>query len=146
MDDKAPAARSFDPGAERPSGWTEAHRWPPFTHGKVVCKCGAEVARCRCPQGCVTVGTVAWCDHCDPTRAELAKSKAGKVSLPNPELIAHDKQKILDQGYRSAAKRLYPDVWHGDYSNIQKITTGAFVEVHVWVPKEEAEKEGEHQG
>lgn len=49
----------------------------------------------------------------------------------------------LRSGYKSAAVRLNPTIHMGDHANVQMCETGAFVEVHVWVPKEEAEKEGE---
>jgi len=46
-------------------GWTEALRWPPFTHGRVVCRnCSHVVAQCRCSLGCRIVGTVGHCKHC----------------------------------------------------------------------------------
>jgi hypothetical protein len=48
-----------------PNGWKEHHRWPPFTHGRVVCQnCNAVVAQCRCMKGCETVGTVPFCKVC----------------------------------------------------------------------------------
>lgn len=53
------------------SGWQEKHRWPPFTHGRVVCACGHVVAQCRCPQGCEVVGTVDTCEKCAGERRTL---------------------------------------------------------------------------
>jgi len=62
------------------NGWTEKHRWPPFTHGRVVCACGAVVAQCRCPQGCTVVGTVPSCARCEGQRAATpAPREAGEA-------------------------------------------------------------------
>lgn len=55
------------------NGWKEQHRWPPFTHGRVVCKCGAVVAQCRCPESCRVVGTVESCEKCKTREAEPAR-------------------------------------------------------------------------
>jgi hypothetical protein len=45
--------------------------WPPFTHGRIVCRCGAVVAQCKCPKGCEVVGTVERCEKCkDPNEQQ----------------------------------------------------------------------------
>jgi hypothetical protein len=62
--------------ATKASGWEERHRWPPFTHGRIVCKCGAVVAQCRCPEGCQTVGTVETCAKCLPPSPQPSSETA----------------------------------------------------------------------
>jgi hypothetical protein len=67
--------------------------WPPFTHGRVVCACGAVVAACACSQACHTVGTVATCPVCTPQRATVE-------APPTPATKYHD---TMDR-YRNDAR------------------------------------------
>jgi hypothetical protein len=54
----------------------ERIHWPPFTHGRLVCKCGNVVAQCRCRQGCEVVGIVDWCGKCQPAPSPARGSQA----------------------------------------------------------------------
>lgn len=55
-------------------------RYPPYTHGRTVCRtCSAVVAQCRCAKGCEVVATVARCGKCP---AESTPSAAPPAPEP----------------------------------------------------------------
>ena len=53
--------------------WPAEFTFPPYTHGRVVCRaCGAVVAQCRCMKGCEVVASVPSCKQCPSVPVEPA--------------------------------------------------------------------------